>query len=916
MLCIVTQMSAQPALNIEVSSPSETITFEGLIKYIESEYDKQFFYNPEWFNDKDSISLPDFDKDINLIINEVFGNHEFSVFFREDNVFISKDLIIESDFAAEFSRNLNLVHEKQIIRNTPFSRVEDVNFTSVNPELEMILFGLPSAKLKDNRFRLSGIILEDEEGLPLIGATIQIAGTTLGTITDPNGAYSFYITAGKYEVIYRAVGKQTTKRRISLFSDGTLNVRLKEDIIAFEEVQVVAKKHDRVNIMMGSDNLDINRMKKSIMMFGEPDVIKGILTLPGVQTATEVSTGFNVRGGNVDQNLMMIDNAPVMNVNHFFGFFSGFNADMIDKAVLHKSGIPSSYGGRISSVFDITSRNGDRTKFKGNGGISPLTSKFTLEGPIIKEKLSFIIGARSTYSNWVLRRLEDPRIRNSAASFSDIHGNLSFDISKYQKLSFTYYASSDYFKFDKIFSNDYSNEIYSLNYENALNEKLSFTTSLTSSEYKFTMTDELIPSLAKNSFYQINQYGFKSNFNYFYNQHLELSYGISGIYYNSIPGITEPFTDESLIIPRHLGKDNAFEGAVFISNKQNITNQISLLYGVRYSGFGLFGPRNVFAYNPEFSKSIQSIMDTLLYPQNELVKDYYGIEPRFFAKFNTGKNSSLKLGYNRIRQYINLIYNTVSPSPTDIWKFSDPHILPQIGDQLSLGFFMDFEGETAEKYSFSIETYYKNVRNILDYKTGSELFTNEHFETEIMSGINKSYGIEFQLIKETGSLSGWASYTFSRSLNKFNSVWPEESINSGSYFPANYDKPHNLKAVVNYDILRRLRVSGNLSYSNGRPITLPQTTFTFGNVSRVQFSDRNGYRLPNYFRLDISATLEGTYNVDKLVHSSFTISVINLTGRLNPNSIFFQNNRFNRYMAHSLSIFGVPVLAITYNFKF
>ena len=895
----------------------DSISIKEFIQKTEREHGIKFFYDPEWFTNTDHMEVELKSKEITNIIREFFKIYGYEVFFQNNNVFISQGMIIEPDFAVDFIKNLKEVKERPLIKDVIYEEVQHIDLTTINPELELIRFGVPSSKVRDKRFRISGTVTGEEGINELIpGATIQIAGTTLGAVTDMNGRYTLVLTPGQYEVIFRAVGKRTTKRQISLFTDGNLNISLSDDIIPIEEVQVVAKKHDKVNLMMGADNLDIQMMKKSIMMLGEADIIKSVLTLPGVQTATEVSAGFNVRGGDVDQNLVLVDNIPIMNVNHFFGFFSAFNADMIGKATLYKSGIPASFGGRLSSVLEISSREGDKKKFKAEGGISPFTGRLSIEGPVVKEKLSYIVGARSTYSNWILRRMEDPRIRNSAASFNDIHGNISYDISEKQRLYFTFYKSDDYFRFDQISSNEYSNRAYSLSYENTMSDKLSFSSSLSSSTYKFGVTDELVPSLAKSSAYEINQYGLRSNFNYFLNNYLDLNYGINGIFYNTVPGIIKPFNEKSLINPRSLEREKAFEGAIYISNKQNLSNRLSILYGLRYSGFGIFGPRMVFIYDPDSPKSVQSIRDTVFYPSNKPVKTYSGLEPRFFAKYRTGPNSSVKLGYNRSLQYINLIYNTVSPAPTDIWKFSDPHILPQTGDHLSIGYFRDFKSGNLFLYSFSIETYYKISENILDYKVGAELFTNEHFETEMVTGENKSYGIELQLIKEAGSLSGWVSYTYSRSLNRFSSIWPEETINAGNFFPANYDKPHNLKAVVNYDFFRRLRMSGNFIYSNGRPLTLPQTVFIFGDAQRIQFSDRNKYRFPDYFRIDLSATYEGNYKVNKPAHGSVTFSVINLTGRINPYSVFYQYDRFRRLKAYTLSIFGAPIFSITYNFKF
>lgn len=909
-------LTSQIPVKAEISMNQDSISINDFIKYVLKEYNLNFFYDPEWFENTKSMNVDFSNKDLSAAIKEFFAAHGFDVFMQGSNVYISNSLIIRTELPDSYIKSITGDSTKPLNEIFPFKEEIKADETAKS-EIKLIHFGIPSSKSKDKKFHLTGTIKETYNNMPIIGATVQIAGTMLATISDISGKYDLLVPAGQYEIIYRALGKIIVKRHVSLYSDGTVNINLSDETFSLGEVQVVAKKNDRVNTMAGAENIDIQMMKKSIMNLGEPDIMKAVFTHSGVQAATEVSTGFNVRGGNTDQNLILLDNTPVMNVTHFFGFFSAFNSDMIEKATLYKSGIPSSLGGRISSIFDITSRKGNKEKYNVNGGISPFTERLLVEGPIIKNKLSFISGIRSTYSDWVLKKIRDPRVNKSQASFDDIFANLNYDINEKQNLSFTFYQSNDYFEFNEITSNDYSNLLCSLNYGINLGSRLQFNSSLTSSTYKFGMTDETIAaSVAKKTSYIIRQYGLKSGFNFRLNKLLDLNFGFNGIVYDNAPGIIEPYGPESLITPKTLESERAMEASIFINNEQNVTDWLSFSYGLRYTWFGNYGPRTLFTYNPGFTRSLLTLADTVYYTKNELIKHYSGIEPRFLVKIKTNSNSSLKFSYNRTKQYINLIFNSVSASPNDIWKLSDYHFVPQTGDQISAGYFRDFISGNAYVFTISLETYYKVTKNILDYKVGAELFANEHFETEMMSGINKSYGFEAQVIKETGYLNGWINYTFSRSLNRFDNVYEDETLNDGKFFSSNYDRPHNLKAVINYDYLRRLRMAVNLNFSSGRPITLPQSAFTYGHATRLQFSERNQFRFPNYFRLDFSATIDSNHKIKKLVHSSFTFSILDVTGRKNPYSIFYSYNRFRRIKAYTLSIYGTPIALLTYNFKF
>jgi len=776
-------------------------------------------------------------------------------------------------------------------------------------------FGNPSSKLAGKKFYIKGVVMDDETGQGIIGATIQIAGTMTGTATDVNGNYSLVISSGKNEILYRAVGKKTARRIVTAYENGNIDINLVDDYSAIDQVTIIGQFNDKVSRMDGAERMNMMMLNKSIMILGETDILKGLLTLPGVQAASEVSTGYNVRGGSTDQNLVLLDDVPIMNMTHFFGFFSNINADVIQNTELYKSGIPATTGGRISSFLDISSKTGDYEKYNLQGGISPISANITFDGPILKDKISFIGSGRSTYSDWILSRVGDDRVRNSSASFYDYFGKIGVKLSEDQNLFLTYYASHDYFKFDRIQTQEYSNLALSAAYSNQLGENLYYKANYSYSSYSSGMIDESIPSISTSSSYSLSQNSLNNSFNWKKDRWINLTCGFNGVYYDIQPGRRDPFGYESIVEPLILNNERALEGALYFQNEQSINRWLKLSYGLRYSAYGFLGPADIYNYDENITRSLKSLKDTTVYSRGELINSYSGPEFRFLGKIIIDAKSSFKLSYDRTRQYIGLVSNTVLPAPTDFWKLSNPHIKPRLGDILSLGYFRNVVLSPSNSFLFSVEAYYRYTQNIMDYKTGAELFVNEHFETEIVQGINRSYGIEVQIKRDKGELTGWMNYAYARSLNRFQSDLPEDRINNGLFFPANYDKPHQVNLVANYDIYRRLRISTNIQYSTGRPVTLPETAFNFRGSKRIQFSNRNQYRLSDYFRIDLSATFEGNYRADKIIHSSFSLSVINLTGRDNPYSIFFDYEG-GRLKAYSLAIYGVPITTLTYKFKF
>lgn len=646
------------------------------------------------------------------------------------------------------------------------------------------------------------------------------------------------------------------------------------------------------------------------MGIGEVDVIKSSLLLPGVQSVGEAAAGYNVRGGSTDQNLMLLNDAPILNPSHFFGFFSTFNSDIIGDITLYKSGIPAAYGGRISSVMDIKLKEGNKERFKVSGGISPVTGRVMIEGPV-KKRISYILSARATYSDWILKQLSDIQLQRSSASFYDIQGMTNIAINMKNKISLSAYYSDDKFDLYKQSTFNYSNFAATLQWHHFFKPNFSADFSAIVSNYHYQISEVQDPFAMNAMYYFMNQRLAKADFNYLPSERHKVNFGLNITHYSLAPGEQLPLNDSSFIKPKKLEEERALESSLYLSDEYAVSPSITISGGLRYNMYTSFGPGNEFRYAENTPLSPGSILDTVHYSQRQIKASYPNLEFRVSSRFLIGNDFSLKAGVQRMYQYIYMISNTTAISPTDIWKLCDNYIKPQRSDQFSLGIYRNFKRNTIET---SVEGYYKKLDNIIDYKGGAQLLMNEHLETVVLNGTGKAYGIELMAKKTGGSVTGWISYTYSRIFHKVDGEFTEEKINDGNYFPATYDKPHDLKLVVNSKLSRRFNVTTNFVYNTGRPITYPVGYFNFSDDNRVFYSKRNEFRIPDYIRLDLAATLNGNLKVRKLNHSSITLAIYNVLGRRNPYSIFFkfEEGAVNGY---KMSIFGNPIFTLTYNFK-
>jgi hypothetical protein len=882
-------------------------SFDQIVSGIESHTRYHFYYNPAW-TDSLSFQADANENTIHEFLQKLFIRTDLQYTIDENDVYITKGRKLLNELPAGYFD----LSEKT--NNTPefdYSDYEKKDRQKKLAETKLYAIGQWTGSLEGTA-TLSGTVRDASNGELLIGATLYIEKLKLGTSTNSLGYFTITLPRGKHEIKVKSVGMKATQRQVMLYASGNLDIEVEQNVTALKEVVIESKQDARTNsIQMGMEKLDIQSMKQIPLALGETDVMKVVLALPGVQSVGEGTVGLNVRGGATNQNLIRLNEAVVYNPSHFFGFFSTFNPDVLKSVELYKSGIEASYGGRLSSVLDVHTRDGNNKKFSGSGGISPITGRLSIEGPIIKDRTSFVIGGRSTYSDWLLHKLPGKVLRNSKASFYDVTAAVNHRIDSKNNLYLSGYTSRDQFNLnDTTYS--YTDQNASLKWKFNVNSKLSGAVTGTGSHYAYAMSSNLVPENAFVMDFDIRQWSTKASFEYFLNAKHTLDAGVEAIHYKLSPGNLNPNHSASLVTTDNLQHERARETAVYLGDHFELTHKLLLYAGARYSFYQLIGPKDIYQYPQNLPRETFTLTDTISYPAKKAIVNYGGFEPRVSLRYLISEKSSFKVSYNRMRQYIQMLSNTTAITPTDIWKLSDPYIKPQVGDQFSAGWYRNLKSNTIET---SVEAYYKTMQRTLDYKNNAQLLLNHHLETDIVDAEGKAYGFEFMMKKAAGKLNGWISYTYSRSLVRSKSQFPKEIANHGKWYPSNFDKPHAINFIGNYKFNRRFNFSLNMIYSTGRPITLPIGKFTLQEASRVLYSGRNQYRVPNYFRTDVSINIEGNHKIKKLAHSSWTFAVYNLTGRENVYSVFF-TSQDGIIKSYKLSIFAQAIPTITYNFKF
>ena len=757
---------------------------------------------------------------------------------------------------------------------------------------------------------LSGNVTHIKTGEPLPGITLFIEKPLIGAVTDGFGYYSFQLPAGLQELNIRGVDVKETKRQLMLYSEGKLNIELEEKVVALSEVVIRGARENNIkSTSIGVEYLKMKDIKNIPTAFGETDVLRIVMSLPGVKAAGEISSGFNVRGGATDQNLILFNGSTIFNPTHLFGIFSAFNPDVVSDMELYKSSIPVKYGGRISSVLEINSREGNKKEFQGSGSLGLLTSRLSIEGPVFKGKGSFIAGGRTTYSNWLLKMIPDNSgYNNGSAGFYDLNGTLVYTFNEHNKMFLNGYFSNDRFSFNEYEQYGYSNANASAKWWHVYHPKLVHLFTVGYDHYNHHIDNLEDTRSAYTLGYKINQGYLKSDFSWFPSNHHTVNIGISSTLYHLSPGEYLPDGEESLVVEDRIQREKALESAIYMGDDWEITSHFSINAGLRYSIFQAIGPRDYHLYSPDYLPSMSTLVSTE--SASGIFQTWHGPEFRFSARYAFSNDLSIKAGFNTMRQYIHKISNTTIMSPTDTWKLSDANIRPQTGMQFSGGIFKNFP-----KIEASIEVYYKTMDDYLDYRPGAKLVMNHHVETELVNTTGKSYGVELLLKKTTGKLNGWISYAWSRTMLRQADKKITLPVNDGNWFPSDFDKPQEIKFTGNYKITQRYSVSLNLEYSTGRPITLPEAKYSYAGGDYVFYAYRNQYRIPDYFRMDLSFNIEPSHHLTLLTHSSISIGLYNLTGRKNVYSVYYITES-GQLSGYKMSIFGTVIPFISYNIKF
>jgi len=911
-LITVATLSASAQTLRLISGTYDSATFEQVVLDIEKQTPYHIYYDRR-ATDSVRVSISFQNSEVTSVLGQIFSGTDlhFAV-DSHNNIFVTQGREIMAALPDDFFNQGGPQNRIQTGPAFDYTEYEKREKQKKLAESRLYSIGPKTTNMVGNG-TIAGNVRDAASGEPVIGAAVFVENPMVGISTDQFGYYSLTLPKGRHELKIKSIGMKSTVRHIMVYGDGKLEIELEQDVTPLKEVVIESERDVRVTgVAMGLEKLDIKTMKNMPLALGETDIMKVVLTLPGVQTVGEGTVGLNVRGGATNQNLILFNDAVVYNPSHLFGFFSTFNPDVLKNVELYKSGITADYGGRLSSVLDVSSREGNLKKISGSGGISPITGRLTLEGPIIKDKTSFLIGGRSTYSDWILKKLDDPRLNDSKASFYDVNLNISHKFGEKDNLYLSGYMSRDKFKLDQDTSYSYSDRNASAKWKHIFNNRLFAVLTGGFSRYQYAVQSDANPVNAFDMNFEVRQINGKLDFNYFLSSKHTISAGISSVRYQLKPGDFQPEGPESLVVPDVLEKEQGQESAIYIGDNFEASPKLSLYAGIRYSYYQYLGPKTVYTYPPGSALDASVIQDTLRYDKGKSISNYHGAEPRFSARYSITDKMSVKFSYNRMRQYIQMLSNTTAITPTDIWKLSDTYIKPQIGDQYSLGFYATLRKSTID---VSVEAYYKAMENTIDFKNGATLLMNHHIETDVVNAQGKAYGAEFMIKKAAGKLNGWISYTWSRTFLQAKSDNESETVNEGAWYPSSYDKPHAVNFVGNYKFSRRFNFSLNTTYSTGRPITLPLAKYELGGSTRLYYSDRNQYRIPDYFRIDVSINIEGNHKVKKLAHSSWTFAVYNLTGRRNAYSVFFrsENGQVNGY---KLSVFGQPIPTVTYNFKF
>ncbi|WP_103865306.1 TonB-dependent receptor [Aquimarina sp. I32.4] len=897
-------ISAQQNIK-KISISFDNITITEALKLLENKTDYHFYYASEWLDERVQVSGEYKDVSIANILDDILKDSIINYYIlSKRRIVLTRNTIIYDTLPKGFFDG----SDNKDVKNLLFYQDNEI---SEEKRIKTYRIGKETRNGVKKQYTLTGYVKDVNTKKPIPDVNIVVKEKNIVAQTNEKGFYTIELPTGVNNIKINFLGFEDSEYKVVIYNNGHLNFELNENLETLDEVYIETNMDKNIKeTTTGTEQIDVEESKNIPLVLGERDVLKAATTLPGITTAGEGATGYNVRGGKADQNLTLLDEGVLYNPQHFFGIFSALNPFALGSVNIYKGSIPAEYGGRLSSVFDLKTKNGNTDKLSGEASIGPVTGNVAVEIPIIKNKSSVLVGGRGTYANWILKSLDDEKLQKSKASFYDFIAKYHYKISDKDNIKITGYYSNDEFSITSDSLYNYNNRLLSLKWNHRFNEKNNASVLLANSQYKFGIEYQ---GNRNNDFklaYDINETEVKLKMDYNYNTKYNFDYGISGKLYTVNPGSIKPIGNESITEVLVIPEERAIESALFLSGKLDLSEKLSVGIGARYSLYAALGKSEQRIYDRP--KNENTITDTLYFDKNEIIKTYQNSEIRLSARYLLTPSLSVKTSYNRSSQYIHTLSNNTTASPTDLWKLTDINIEPQQANLYSLGIYKNLKDDV---YEISIEGYYKTLKNILDYKVGSQLLLNKTVETEVLQGKGKAYGVEFLIKKNKGKLNGWLGYTYSRSFTKLDSEFREERVNGGDYFPSNFDKPHDLSVVANYKFTKRFSLSANFVYQTGRPVTFPVGTYNFEGLEYVLYSDRNEFRIPDYYRLDLGLNIEGNHKKKKKAHSFWSISVYNVLGRNNPFSVFFVTEK-GEIKAFQNSVFSIPVPTVTYNFKF
>ncbi len=888
-------LSGQSSDTYLIDGTYEDQSIRQILNSIEDQYPVVFYHQ----HDLDMIRTISFDSvALPIALNQLLPDSLGFMVYRSYGVVIGPKRILNQFYTADF-----------------YKALRENRVSSRNRDEHTIVAGDPLKMAASGQATIKGLVKDLDNGQPVIGATLYITQLKQGFGVGSNGQFSMELPLGTFDLSVQSIGFEPSRWKLIVYGDADLNLTLTKQAITLDEVIVESTTPDEnvSSVLIGVEQISPKSFRKLPTFLGEVDLVKSLLLLPGVSSVGEGASGFNVRGGSVDQNLIMQDEAFVFNSSHALGFFSTFNSDMIGKIRLYKGAIPAQFGGRLSSVLEVEMKDGDFERYRANGGIGLVSSRVNVQGPIKKEHSSFYLGGRITYSDWVLNSIRVPELKTSSVSFSDINARITQKFGDRTRLVVAGYYSFDSFDFSDQFGYDYQTGIIQSNIRHSFKPEMINSLSLIYSTYQSKLL-EFDVGEAFQFDNQVRYFKIKEHLKYQPRDNLSLDLGGSYIFYWVDPGTIQPSEAESAIVASSLERETGAEMAVFTNMEWVLNPKLSISSGLRFQRFENKGPQQVFEYADNNLPSLNTIIDTLSIAKGENLASFNSLEPRASLRYNLDSQTSIKLGYARTSQFIHQISNTAAATPVDVWQLSDNFIRPQKSHNYSLGVFRNF---SDNRWETSLEGFYRDIDRMIEYRDFAKLLANEQLETEVLSGVGRSYGLEFSVKGRRPHWNGWISYTYSRTERKVNNSAPEFSINNGDWFPANFDKPHDLTLVSNFEITKRHTIAVNFNYSTGRPITAPVGNFSTGNVINAPlYSQRNALRIPNYHRLDVAYTISEGFKKSKRWKSSWTLTLFNVYGRKNPFTVFFTQPPGQPLTAQRLAILGSVFPAITYNFKF